>query len=71
MSADRMPNSRGIAPGNLDGGFGTEQTPLNLDSIADLGRIGGRLAAPGFLAADIEGFYHGNFVGFLRRTLPA
>jgi len=56
---------------DLDGGFGTEQTPLDLDSIADLGRLGGLLAARGYSAADIEGFFHGNFVSFLRRTLPA
>jgi hypothetical protein len=43
----------------------------HLDSIADLGRIGGMLAPRGHSAADIEGFYYGNFVGFLRRTLPA
>jgi membrane dipeptidase len=55
---------------DLDGGFGTEQTPLDLDSIADLGRLGGLLAARGYSAADIEGFFHGNFVNFLRRTLP-
>jgi membrane dipeptidase len=56
---------------DLDGGFGTEQTPLDLDSIADLGRLGGLLAARGYSAADIEGFFHGNFVNFLRQALPA
>lgn len=55
---------------DLDGGFGTEQTPLDLDSIADLGRLGGMLAARGYSAADIEAFYHGNFIDFLRRNLP-
>jgi membrane dipeptidase len=56
---------------DLDGGFGTEQTPLDLDSIADLGRLGGLLAARGYTAADNEGFFHGNFVTALRRPLPA
>jgi membrane dipeptidase len=56
---------------DLDGGFGTEQTPLDLDSIADLGRLGGLLAARGYSAADTEGFFHGNFVNFLRQALPA
>jgi membrane dipeptidase len=55
---------------DLDGGFGTEQTPLDLDSIADVGRLGGLLATRGYSSADIENFYHGNFVNFLRRTLP-
>jgi len=65
-------NAKHVGIGSdLDGGFGTEQTPLDLDSIADLGRIGSMLAARGYAAADIEGFYYGNFVEFLRRTLPA
>ena len=65
-------NAKHVGIGSdLDGGFGTEQTPLDLDSIADLGRIGGMLAARGYSAADIEGFYYGNFVEFLRRNLPA
>lgn len=55
---------------DLDGGFGTEQTPLDLDCIADLGRLGGLRAARGFSAADIEGLDSRNFVDFLRRTLP-
>ena len=29
------------------------------------------LAVRGYSVADIEGFYYGNFVDFLRRTLPA
>ena len=65
-------NAKHVGIGSdLDGGFGTEQTPLDLDSIADLGRIGGMLAVRGYSVADIEGFYYGNFVDFLRRTLPA
>jgi membrane dipeptidase len=55
---------------DLDGGFGTEQTPLDLDSIADLGRLDGLLASRGYSAADIEGIFFGNVVGFLRRSLP-
>lgn len=65
-------NARHVGIGSdLDGGFGTEQTPLDLDSIADLGRLGGLLAARGHSGPDLEGFFWGNFVGFLRRHLPA
>ena len=53
---------------DLDGGFGTEQTPLDLDSIADLAKLGDLLAARGFKPADIEGIFHGNFVNFLRKV---
>ena len=56
---------------DLDGGFGTEQTPLDLDSIADLQRLSGLLAARGYSPADIDGIFHGNVVEFLRRALPA
>jgi membrane dipeptidase len=56
---------------DLDGGFGTEQTPLDLDSIADLQSLSGLLAARGYSDADIDGIFHGNVVDFLRRALPA
>ena len=60
-------NARHVGIGSdLDGGFGTEQTPLDLDSIADLRTIGGLLAARGYPAADIDGIFHGNFLRFLR-----
>lgn len=52
---------------DLDGGFGTEQMPMDVDSIADLLRLGDLLAARGYSAADIDGICWGNFVGFLRR----
>jgi len=55
---------------DLDGGFGTEQMPLDLDSIADLGKLGGLLAARGYSEADIDAICCGNFVKFLRRTWP-
>jgi membrane dipeptidase len=65
-------NARHICIGSdLDGGFGTEQCPLDLDSIADLGRLGPLLAARGYSQADIDGFFHGNVIEFLRRSLPA
>lgn len=62
-------NARHVGLGSdLDGGFGTEQTPLDLDSIADLARLGDLLEGRGYAAADIEGICHGNFVNFLRRA---
>ncbi len=64
--------SRNIAIGSdLDGAYGTEQMPLDLDSIADLGRLDGLLAARGYSRADIDGILFGNAVDFLRRALPA
>jgi membrane dipeptidase len=65
-------NARHVGIGSdLDGGFGTEQTPLDLDSIADLQSLSGLLAARGYSTADIDGIFHGNVLAFLRRALPA
>ena len=65
-------SAKHIAIGSdLDGGFGTEQGPLDLDSIADLGSLQGLLAARGYSQADIDGIFCGNAVDFLRRSLPA
>jgi len=53
---------------DLDGGFGTEQTPLDLDTIADLAKLAELLAARGYSPADIAGIFSGNYVAFLRRA---
>ncbi len=55
---------------DLDGGFGTEQTPLDFDSIAGLARLPGMLRARGYSDADVQAIAHGNFVEFLRQALP-
>jgi membrane dipeptidase len=53
---------------DLDGGFGREQCPEDLDTIADLARLPELFAARGFGKPDIEAIASGNFVGFLRRA---
>lgn len=59
-------NARHAAIGtDLDGGFGTEQTPLDLDTIADLGRLPELLAERGYPPRDIELVLHGNWLRFL------
>ena len=55
---------------DLDGAFGTEQTPQDLDSIADLQKLTGILAARGYAESDIAGIFAGNFLRFLRAALP-
>jgi membrane dipeptidase len=55
---------------DLDGAFGTEQTPVDLDSIADLSRIAGLLRARGYTAEDAAAVAGGNVIRFLRRVLP-
>ena len=56
---------------DLDGGFGFEQTPMDLTTIADLGRLPELLANRGFSPADVERVMHGNFIRFLGNALPA
>ena len=62
-------NSRHAAIGSdLDGGFGREQSPHDLDTIADLQHIAGLLAARGYAEDDIANIMHGNWVRLLRGT---
>lgn len=53
---------------DLDGGFGREQSPMDLDTIADLQKLPELFRAKGYKAADIEGIMHGNFLRFVRET---
>ncbi|MBC7820730.1 MAG: membrane dipeptidase, partial [Planctomycetaceae bacterium] len=53
---------------DLDGGYGTEQTPMDMNSIADLQSLPALLTKRGYSPADIEGIMYRNFVDFLRRT---
>jgi membrane dipeptidase len=63
-------NARHVGIGtDLDGGFGTEQTPMDLDSIADVARVAPLLAARGYKQDDIDGIMRGNFLRFLREHL--
>jgi membrane dipeptidase len=53
---------------DLDGGYGTEQTPEDLDTIADLARIPAMLEKRGYSQADVEAVMHGNYLNLLRRA---
>ena len=54
---------------DLDGGYGTEQTPMDLDSVADLHSLEAPLTARGYSPADIDNIFSGNFLRFLRENL--
>jgi membrane dipeptidase len=62
-------NHSGIGS-DLDGGFGREQTPMDLETIADLARIPDMLRARGYSEEDVRAIAHGNFLGFLTKALP-
>jgi membrane dipeptidase len=53
---------------DLDGGFGAEQSPADLGTIAGLARFAEILSDRGYAQGDVEAIMHGNFVGFLERT---
>jgi membrane dipeptidase len=55
---------------DLDGGYGTEQTPLGLDRISDLQDLDAMLTARGYSTEAIDGIFHGNWLRFFRRYLP-
>jgi membrane dipeptidase len=53
---------------DLDGAFGREQCPTDVESIADLARLPQVLGRRGYSEADVEAIAHGNFVRFLREA---
>ena len=53
---------------DLDGGFGNEQGPSDIDTIADLQKIPQMLADIGYTSEDIENIMHKNFIRFLTDT---
>ena len=53
---------------DLDGGYGTEQTPMDMNSIADLQLLPDLFKDRGYSDDDIEGFMYRNVIDFLRRA---
>ena len=53
---------------DLDGGFGREQCPSDVQTIADLARLPEVLAARGFSVENVQHIASGNFVRFLRNA---
>ena len=55
---------------DLDGGFGNEQSPVEVDSIADVPQILDILRSKGYSEPEVEGIAHRNFIDLLRKVLP-
>lgn len=53
---------------DLDGAFGTEQCPADLDTIADLQKIPEILCQRGYSQDDVENIMYKNWVGFLQNA---
>jgi membrane dipeptidase len=65
-------NARHVAIGtDLDGGYGTEQSPTDLNTIADLQKIPEMLRGRGYSEADIEGIFYGNWMRLFTRAWTA
>ena len=54
---------------DLDGGFGTEQCPRELDSIADLQKLDAVLGSRGYSDDDVNAIFHGNWLRFFSAAL--
>ena len=62
-------NSEHIAIGSdLDGIFGTEQSPWDMNSVADLQKYQFILSKRGYSGDDIENIFHKNWLRFLRKA---
>jgi membrane dipeptidase len=53
---------------DLDGAFGREQCPYDLETIADLQKLPDLFRKRGYSEEDIEGIFHGNWLRFLRKA---
>jgi membrane dipeptidase len=53
---------------DLDGAFGKEQCPSDIDTIADLQKIPARLKQRGYSEEDVTNLMHRNWLQFLRRA---
>ncbi|HEX3988063.1 MAG TPA: membrane dipeptidase [Verrucomicrobiae bacterium] len=63
-------NSRHVGLGSdLDGGFGKEQSPSDMETIADVRRLPELIRQRGGSEDDARNFAHGNFLRFLRLAL--
>lgn len=51
---------------DLDGAFGREQCPYDLETIADLATLPRLLSARGYSEKDVQAVMHGNWLRFLR-----
>jgi membrane dipeptidase len=62
-------NARHSAIGtDLDGGFGTEQSPSEIDTIADVRKLADILRRRGYSEQDVEAIFHGNWVRLFRKA---
>jgi membrane dipeptidase len=67
--AQLVGNARHCGIGSdLDGGFGTEQAPRDLNTIADLQKFRGIFERRGYSPEDVQNILSGNWIRFLKET---
>jgi membrane dipeptidase len=54
---------------DLDGAYGTEQCPYDVQTIADLQKIPDILRQRGYAEKDLQAIASGNLIGFLQSAL--
>ena len=63
-------HARAVGLGSdFDGGFGLEAVPAEIESAADLPKIGAALAEHGFDAAHVRAILGGNWLRVMRQVL--
>lgn len=55
---------------DLDGGYGTEQSPAELTTIADVQKLAPALEERGYSCSVIDDIFYGNWLRFFRKHLP-
>ncbi|HLZ58030.1 MAG TPA: membrane dipeptidase [Ktedonosporobacter sp.] len=56
---------------DIDGGFGRDETPDELDTVADMGKLAAALQIAGYKEEEISNIMGGNWRRFLEHALPA
>lgn len=67
MAGDTLHSAVGS---DLDGGYGNEESPDGIDTIADTYKLADALSARGFSDPDVENIMWKNWITLLRRALP-
>jgi membrane dipeptidase len=64
-------NHRHVAIGtDLDGGYGAEQSPIEIETIADVQKFADVLLRRGYTQAAVNDIFHGNWLRFFSEHLP-
>lgn len=56
---------------DLDGGYGSEQSPMEIDTIADVQKLAEVLGRRGYTPEAIDAVFHGNWLRFFKQHLPS